>query len=152
MSGLEFKSTSRWRVSGEYNPAVLIRALKLIVPPQSSSILHLEGVGSSPELLRWIEQHEVPNAPRVRPGTLWPKATQHAIHLTDSVSDWAAQFLETHAAPEFCIHLHLSSDGELLMTGYDFGASTLELNTSIPESQVAAFAATIGCSYCKEEH
>lgn len=150
-SGLTLCGSWHWGIAGRYDPAKLITALPLIIADGERGVLHLEGLERDAPLRDFIEQRKLPDAPRISPGTIWPKASQFGVKLDDEVVERLSNFLEREAAPALCCHLHLTANNVLLMTGYDFGDKYLALSSKIPEEKVRQFCAAIGCTYKRAE-
>lgn len=95
----------------------------------------VEGTSCSAETTAFLRSHETSPGRDDLSGTLWPKAAQFHVPLTDTVVTGLISLAERSAEPEVCDHLVVYRGPEVLLAAYDAGSSDVWISRSLP-SQV----------------
>lgn len=134
--------TSGWKFTGLKDSTLFLRNVGAVLPPGSALVLEEDSMAR--DVRSFVEEHAVPAAGRLRPGTIWPRSRWHWVPMTSEVLEGLAALSEHHAEPEICDHLYAVSEGELRVTWYDAFDGPLLVSSVIPEAQVKEFAQAVG--------
>jgi hypothetical protein len=144
MAGLVL-AEPRWQLTGLKDPSILFGSLLQLVP--AGAYLFLEGGAHPPQLRAWLERRNVETTPRPALGTIWPAAHFFSVSITPEVLSELAELTRTMACPEVCFHLHVFSDDQVLVSGYDAFSDPLYVSAAVPEDRVKRFCDLAGCAY-----
>jgi len=144
--GLAMDHSAAWEVAAPSDHPAFFEQLAALMP--QGSILYLEGTSFCQEVLAFLSETSVEPAVRIAAGTLWPKPRVFHVPATAENLKAVSDFLERHAQPEVCDHLHVYADGKVLLEWYDaLMKDPLFVSKAIPEQDLRSFCEAQGLSY-----
>jgi len=144
--GLTMDCASAWEVTAPRDHSAFFEGLAALVP--SGSILYLEGTSFCQEVLDFLTNASIEPAIKIAVGTLWPKPKVFHIPATSENLKAIAAFLEQHAQPEVCDHVHVYSEGKVLLWWHDaLFRDPFLVSKTIPEQELRTFCETLELNY-----
>jgi hypothetical protein len=146
--GISLGEKTRWVIKGlsEYEP--FFRNLERLLP-ESGAILYFEGVATSPDVRKFLEEHSVAPGQEVLRGTSWPKPSIFHLPASAEVLSGLADLASHHAYPEIADHCHVYTNEGMILQWYDAcdPGCPLGAGPTITEERVKAFCNLAGAKY-----
>ena len=124
--------------------------LQLLAPtfPEATTAF-FEGSSIAPNIVTIFERHTDPGPYLPKPQTLWSTGTilQFRCSFTATLCEALAGASLHHAEPELFDHLFLYAEHVPLLEWPDAFSNCMWIASSIPESRINAFAASLGVKY-----
>jgi hypothetical protein len=127
-----------WEVSGKTDFPSLLVALPELLPGEC--VLYFEGGWPSGELLKFLQEHRIPERAHVAYGTIWPKPTVFHLPATPKTMNPLAKLMCSFAYPELAVHFHVYRDQHVLLEWHDAFTQPMLLSGELPEQTVRRFA------------
>ena len=144
--GLTLDHDFAWEVTAPKDRSAFFEGLGALLP--SWSILYFEGTFFCQEVLDFLKSASVEPAVQIAVGTLWPKPKVFHIPATSENLRAISGLLQRHAQPEVCDHVHVYSQGKILLEWHDaLFKDPLLVSKAVPEQTLRAFCETQGLSY-----
>jgi hypothetical protein len=134
-----------WEVSGKTDFPALLMALPELLPEEC--VLYFEGGWPSGELLKFLQEHSVPERAHVAYGTIWPKPSVFHLPATLKTMSRLAELMCSYAYPELAIHFHVYRDQCVLLEWHDAFSQPMLLSGELSEQTVRRFAEALHMSY-----
>jgi hypothetical protein len=134
-----------WEASGKTDFASLLMALPELLPEEC--VLYFEGGWPSGELLKFLQEHSVPERAHVAYGTIWPKPSVFHLPATLKTMSRLAELMGSCADPELAIHFHVYRDQCVLLEWHDAFTQPMLLSGELSEQTVRRFAEALHMSY-----
>jgi hypothetical protein len=134
-----------WEVCGKTDFPSLLMALPELLPEEC--VLYFEGGWPSGELLKFLQEHSVPERAHVAYGTIWPKPSVFHLPATLKTISRLAELMCSYAYPELAIHFHAYHDQCVLLEWHDAFTQPMLLSGELPEQTVRRFAEALHMSY-----
>ena len=146
--GISLGEKTRWVIKGlsDYEP--FSRHLDRLLP-ESGAIIYLEGVATSPDVRKFLEEHSVAAGHEVLRGTIWPKPLILHLPASPEVVRGLADLASCHAYPEIADHCHVYTKDGMILQWYDAcdPGCPLGAGPTITEESVKAFCELAGAKY-----
>ena len=146
--GLDLDSPFRWIVEHVKHPKPFIRALPLLLPPDS--ILYFEGISIAREVSAFYEQHRAPNAVPVTRDTIFPVPEIYHVAFSQDVISALCKFARSRPSRELCDHIKAYHSESLLFTFHDAFVGDPLLSGHLAEPVVSMFCQRLGAVYRRE--
>ena len=138
-------TTPQWKVANGATLPAFLRALADLAP--NGSILYLEGGTPPAKLLKFLNEHSIPEQSHVAMGTIWPRpATFHLPAVRENLLTFAS-LAEHCQTPEVAIHMHLYHQGHVLLQWYDAFFDPFYISKEVSEDMVRKFCETLSINY-----
>ena len=111
------------------------------------SVLILEGGSPSSQLQGFLREHAIAPSTKVARGTVWPRAAIVHLPASAQVLRGLADHAEHCAYPEICTHLHVHSNGRVVVQWYDAFAAPCYVSKELPAERLETFCAELQTSY-----
>jgi hypothetical protein len=146
--GISLGEKTRWVMKGlsEYEP--FFRNVERLLP-ESGAIIYFEGVATSPDVRKFLEEHSVAPEQEVLRGTSWPKPSIFHLPASPEVLSGLADLASRHAYPEIADHCHVYTKDGMILQWYDAcdPGCPLGAGPTITEERVKAFCNLAGAEY-----
>jgi hypothetical protein len=115
---------------------------------------YFEGSSIAADIVQIFERHTDPGPYLPEPQTLWSTGTilRFRCVFTPALCEALASASLHHAEPELFDHLFLYADRATLLEWPDAFSNCMWIASSIPESRINAFAASLGVRYKYVNH
>ena len=146
-SGATLDRSLYWTAKGDnIDSTVFFRTLEEIFP--DGSILQLEGT-PSPDVKEYLCARLTDDTLKISKGTIWPHPECFRISIMKENMNGLAELSKSHAEPEFCDHLVIYRDNEVLMEWHDafLHKSEMDISGSLPAETVKEFCDALNTSY-----
>lgn len=151
--GISLGKKTRWVIKGLAHYEPFFRNLEILLP-ESGAILYLEGVATSPDVRKFLEEHSVSPVQKVFRGTIWPKPSIFHLPATPDVLSGLADLASHHASPEIADHCHVYTNNGMILQWYDACDAECPIGAgpTITEERVKAFCERVGAKHSAYEH
>ena len=135
--GISLRKGPCWEVSRIRDSSAFFRALSDLIP--SNSILFIEGTSTSKDIQRYLEARKPDKITKVSLGTVWPRPNCFHMLATPENLEGLAKLADSYAAPEVADHIHVYTNGEIILEWHDAFSDPVCISKVVPEDKIKNF-------------